>query len=249
MKSKSLIMFLCLAGVILAGTALSIRLQVYSEGRKEYRQLQERIQVNMVRFQESRPEKHQKAGHKPAGLSSLSEQNPDYAGWLLIPGTGISYPFVTAAAPDYYLNHTFSGNKNPCGCIFTLEEKLDWPWGNLVLYGHNMKDGSMFAGLKRYMEESYCHEHSRLRLYFKGNWLEFTVFSCSVAEAKDDVFYQQQPDVKGEKERFLNYAVKRSLYTSPAYFQTEASIVTLSTCFLRDKRIIVLASSMCYTEH
>lgn len=216
---KRLITVLSLSSLLLSGSAIAMRLTVYGEGRTEYRRLQDRILPEVLI---TLPENSQK-GYKVTGqpmdqLSSLSAQNPDYVCWLLIPGTRISYPVVAETVPGYYLNHTFSGRENPCGTVFTLDGKPEWPWKNLVLYGHNMKDGSMFAGLKRYREESYWREHSRLWLYLNGKRLEFAVFSCTVTDEGGEISDQKR--FEGNEER------------------AEAPIVTLSTCYGKGRRAI-----------
>lgn len=247
-KRKWIIAFISLAGLILAGSSLVMRLQAYGEGKAQYQGLQEKCPWGPDEtLQEGRRGVYGGSGQESGGLSWLSAQNPDYACWLLIPKTKISYPVVASADPGYYLNHVFGGEENPCGSIFSLD-KPEWPWDNLVLYGHNMKDGSMFAGLKRYMEEGYCREHPDLWLNLYGAWLQFTVFSCVVTGEEDEAFYQGRFARNEEKEEFLEKAQKRSLYPVKVSPLTSSPILTLSTCLLKGKRIIVLAASLLDTD-
>ncbi len=84
-------------------------------------------------------------------ISELQAQNSDTVGWIQIPGTQISYPLMHTSDDSYYLNHTFSKKLNSAGSIF-VETLNNGDFSDLhtIIYGHNMKNGSMFAGLKEY---------------------------------------------------------------------------------------------------
>ena len=78
---------------------------------------------------------------------ALSEENPDMVGWIRIDGTDIDYPVVQRAdEPNYYLKHDFAGCYTAFGCSFAqVNCDVQVPSDNVILYGHNMKDGSMFS--------------------------------------------------------------------------------------------------------
>lgn len=92
---------------------------------------------------------------------ALSEENPDMVGWIRIDGTNIDYPVVQCAdEPNYYLKHDFAGRYTDFGCPFAQANcDVQDPSDNVILYGHNMKDGSMFSDLVRYQSRSFWETH------------------------------------------------------------------------------------------
>ncbi|MCZ0704646.1 SrtB family sortase [Natronobacillus azotifigens] len=98
--------------------------------------------------------------HKGEGVKyktkSLVGINKDYVGWINIEDTTVDYPVVKTGDNEFYLSHNFYKQEDFAGAIFmdyrNSMDKLD---KNLILYGHNMKDGSMFGSLKNYLEEDY----------------------------------------------------------------------------------------------
>lgn len=81
--------------------------------------------------------------------------NPEYSFWLHIPETEMDYPVVRGKDTSFYLNHSFEGKDSVSGVIFTDPFTEPFASGHTVLYGHNMKDGSMFGGLKAYMDSEF----------------------------------------------------------------------------------------------
>lgn len=100
------------------------------------------------------------------GYETLLQINPQIKGWIAIPDTQISFPLLQGEDNDYYLKHDIYGQKNRHGAIFVdCDADLYGGEGNLIIYGHHMRDGSMFGGLKAYREESYYREHPSFFLY------------------------------------------------------------------------------------
>ncbi len=86
----------------------------------------------------------------------LKQINPDYVGWLWLPGTGIDYPVVQGKDHEFYLDHLFDGTKNKAGCLFLdAENRSDFSSYNSIIYGHYMKNKSMFYELSLYKEARY----------------------------------------------------------------------------------------------
>ena len=82
----------------------------------------------------------------------------------------------------YYLDHKFDGDAGACGCLFAdcRMEPITGPV--TIVYGHNMRDGSMFAGLKNYTDEAYLEQHRTIYLFHGGIWTACTVKSCQIAD-------------------------------------------------------------------
>ena len=97
---------------------------------------------------------------KDMDFSALRQQNPDVLGWILIPGTRVSYPVVQGTDNSYYLNHTWRGGKNSVGAIFMeCRNSSDLSDFNTIIYGHRMNNRSMFGTLSQYKSRSYWQAH------------------------------------------------------------------------------------------
>lgn len=92
-------------------------------------------------------------------FAALLERNSDFVGWLSIEGTAVNYPVMcTPDDPEYYLKRDFDGNRSNSGVPF-FGEGCDTESDNIIIYGHNMKNGTMFSSLTNYADESYYEEH------------------------------------------------------------------------------------------
>ena len=111
-------------------------------------------------------------------FEALREINPDIVGWLFIENTIINYPVVQGKDNDYYLNHLFDGKYNKSGCIF-LDANCasDFSDQHSIIYGHNMRDGAMFAELLEYANQDYYDAHPRALLVTPDDRFEIKLFS------------------------------------------------------------------------
>lgn len=123
----------------------------------------------------------------------LHEQNTDMAGWLKIDGTSIDYPVMYA--PDdgeFYLSHGFDKEASRSGVPFIDKRCSIEPFGtNTIIYGHHMKNGTMFAGLENYKSEEYCREHPIIRfdtLYARQEYEIIAAFETQVYRENDTAF-------------------------------------------------------------
>lgn len=115
------------------------------------------------------------------------EQNPDIVGWIQIPGTKVDYPVMASrnGDQDYYLNHTFKHEESEWGAIYLRRSESDVfkPSDNVTIYGHHMKDGSMFEDINNYYwSESYWNSHRYVyfdTLYERHTYEVFAVFVTS----------------------------------------------------------------------
>lgn len=178
-------------------------------------------------------------------ISELQSQNSDTVGWIQIPGTQISYPLMHTGDDSYYLNHTFSGKLNSAGSIFveTLNNG-DFTDLHTIIYGHNMKNGSMFAGLKEYRSASYLVSHPNVYIDLADGTHAYQIFSVYEAEADSDSYtIGFAPDEVYEE--YLNTIKGRSQYDTSVTVTKEDSIITLSTCTRHgEKRFLVHAKKL-----
>ena len=175
-----------------------------------------------------------------AGLLQINEE---LVGWITIPGTAVDYPVVKTDNNDFYLDHNVYKEPAKAGSIFmdfrntgTAEDL------HTILYGHNMKDGSMFGGLMRYKKKDFFDRHPVIEfntLYAEMKW---EIFSVYVTAAE---FYYIETcfptlDAYGY---FLDSIKNRSLFKSDTGVTIEDRILTLSTCSYEfgDARFVVHA--------
>jgi sortase B len=127
---------------------------------------------------------------QPGALAELMGINRDFVGWVSIEGTGVSYPVVRGGDNSYYLNTTFTGSSNPAGSIFMdyrLERGFNAPV--CILYGHNMRDGSMFAQLNQYLDSAFMEEHQDIRIITpEGHYLVYRVFDARSTDMWDTAY-------------------------------------------------------------
>jgi sortase B len=166
----------------------------------------------------------------------LYEMNPDMVGWLQIEGTRINYPVMqTPDRPDYYLKRNFKGEANAWGCIYAREEcNLEEPSDNITIYGHNMKDGSMLAGLHAYAKREFWEDHRYVQfdtLREHHTYAIFAVFTTT-ASAKKGFEYHEFIDADDEKEfdTFVARCLSLSLYGTDIVPEYGDKIICLSTC-------------------
>lgn len=179
----------------------------------------------------------------------LYQENKDLAGWISIEGMKIDYPVLQNADNEYYLHHDFYGKDSKYGCLY-VKNHADLQTGtNFVIYGHNMKDGSMFGDLDLYQKESFYKEHPRISfdtLYEERTYDIIAVFRSQVYNAEDDVFkYYQfyEADTQEEFDDFYNNIKALSLYDTGIEAQFGDTFLTLSTCayHVQDGRFVVVA--------
>ena len=183
------------------------------------------------------------------GYAELYEDNPDMVGWLKIEGTKLNYPVMqTPHEKDYYLKRDFYGNHSEHGCIYAREEcDVFRPSDNITLYGHNMKDGSMFAPLNAYVNKDAWEYNSFIffdTLYENHVYEIFAVFTTT-ASIGEGFSYHQMEDAADEEEfnEFIRTCKDLQLYETgitPVYGD---KIICLSTCeYSQDNGRLVVAA-------
>ena len=171
-----------------------------------------------------------------AGYAELYEQNPDLVGWIQIEGTKLDYPVMqTPHDKDFYLNHDFDKKASQHGCIYAREEcDVFRPSDNVTLYGHNMKDGSMFAPLNEYVRKETWDYNSMIfydTLYERHVYQIFSVF-ITTATVNKGFSYHRMEDAADEAafNEFIAKCKELQLYETgitPVYGD---KVICLSTC-------------------
>lgn len=163
-------------------------------------------------------------------LAALREVNEDVVGWIRIPDTKIDYPLMQGEDNDYYLNHTWERSSNSVGSIFleyrNSPDLMDY---NTIIYGHNMKNGSMFATLSRYSSEQYWELHPYVYITTDAGVYRYEVFSSYKANV-DGVTYGLSFHQAKTKETFLLHILGNSSIHPEIVPGKNDRILTLSTC-------------------
>lgn len=169
-------------------------------------------------------------------FQELYALNNDIVGWIKIPGTDINYPVMqTPDEPNFYLDHDFEKKSSKHGAIYARETcDINRPSANITLYGHRMKDRSMFAQLDKYMEQSFFEEHPYI--YFDTltelhTYKIVSVFLTSATYGKGFP-YQRHLDYESEENylSFIETCKELALYDTGVTAEVGDKFITLSTC-------------------
>lgn len=167
--------------------------------------------------------------------AELSETNEDIYSWIYIPDTKINYPVLQDAENlDYYLDHNLDHSTGLPGCIYTqyLNNK-DYTDNNTILYGHNMKNGTMFKGLHQYSDADFFAEHRYIYIYTPEKVLVYEIYgACEVSDAHLLYKYNFVTE-EGVSDFLEDMQTARSMSKQVAEemeFPEEKKLITLSTC-------------------
>lgn len=165
----------------------------------------------------------------------LQENGPDIIAWLTLPDTAVNYPVTQAEDNDYYLRYLYDGTYNKAGCLFAdYENKKDFSDRNTIIYGHNMRDGSMFASLNEYKEQSYYDSHPQMYLVTPdGGYLcdIFAAFEAKPKESGSDTSpWRMEWKDDGAYTTWLSAMADRSVVETDVTVTSSDKVLTLSTC-------------------
>lgn len=225
----------------------------------------EQVEEDLARQAESEKQsKENKEKHKqkkkidPADLTILKQykelynQNQDLAGWLKIEGTQINYPVMQTGEddPDYYLHVDFDKKKSDRGSLF-LDARNDFVNRdtNLIIYGHNMRDGSMFGSLQNYMQKDYWEKHQKLEfdtIYEKVQYKIVAVCLSKVNYEDDYTFRYYNFLNAGSKDDYNAYLAniqQLTVFDQTVDISYGDELLTLSTCnnYIEDGRLFLVA--------
>ena len=175
-------------------------------------------------------------------FEKLKEKNSDVVAWLKVNGTNIETTVVKTTNNDYYLTHNFNKEYNAAGWIFAdYKNKVDGTDKNLVIYGHNMRDDSMFGSLKTVINEDWHNneDNKYITLITENETQIYEVFSVYQTE-KEDYYIQTNFNTEKEFSTFLETIKKRSKKDFNVDVNKEDNILTLSTCANNNKYRVVL---------
>ena len=175
-------------------------------------------------------------------FKKLKEQNNETVAWIKVNNTNVEYPVLRATNNSFYLNHSFDKSKNSAGWIFAdYRNKFDGTDKNIIIYGHNMRDDSMFGSLKNILNSDWYdnEENTNITLFTENEKCIYKVFSVYKIE-NEDYYIKTEFSNDNEFEKFIETLKKRSIKNFNIDISKEDSILTLSTCANNNKYRVVL---------
>lgn len=236
MKKKSKILVTFIQIVLIAVIIFSgIKIIEWIKSNKKNKDIMSEIKENVVINNEmdSNNEEYK------IDFAKLKQKNSDAIAWIKVNGTDIDFPVVKGTDNSYYLTHNFDKEKNKAGWIFAdYRNKFDGTDKNIIIYGHNMKNGSMFASLKDVIkEEWYNNENNKyIALITENENCKYQVFSVYQTETEE---YYLQTNISNFEE-FVEKIKGRSKKNFNVDIKETDSILTLSTCADNTKYRVVL---------
>ena len=197
----------------------------YNKGDKEYQKIQDLV-INTDKKDDTKEETFS------VDFEKLLEMNSDVVGWIRFDEPSeINYPVVQGRDNEEYLKRTFEANTNKLGTLFVdVNNPGDFSGRNTFIYGHNMKNGSMFAQLLKYKDDSFYKEHPYFYIYTPdGKVRTYEIFSAGVVKDTSDSYIMEYAD-DAAFQTYIDYIKQQSAYPTSAEVTTASKIVSLSTC-------------------
>ena len=178
-------------------------------------------------------------------MAAVTAENPDTVGWIYAPDTPVNYPVVQGADNDFYLYHTFRRLYDGYGTIFLdCRDARDFSAPSALVYGHNMQNGSMFAGLMKYARSGWYEEHPALWFFTEETTYKLLPLRGIFTWDKDILY--GGPLSRGQLEEWLEAAAPASTFRpeDESVVSRAEHVLFLSTCSNRtagEKYVLALA--------
>ena len=159
----------------------------------------------------------------------LKEQNSDVIGWLYSENTPINYPIVQAKDNDYYLRRLIDRTYNQAGTIFAdYRNNSDFNDYKTIIYGHNMKNETMFGTLINYKSQEYYNNHKEMYLYTENRNFKVEIVAGYITSSESDIY--KLPITNNTNEDLLKTAIGKSTFKSQTKVTNQDKVLILSTC-------------------
>lgn len=206
-----------------------------NNAKDEYEEIKEKAKVSVEKEVKDSEEELDEPYVSPIDFEELWKTNEEIYAWIQIPGTEIDYPIAQRADDDaYYLNHTIEGTEGLPGSIYTeAVNSKDFTDFNTVIYGHNMKNGSMFAGLHKYEDKEFLEENPYVYIYLPDRTLKYQIFAAVVFDDRH-IMHNFRYDTPEGRKGFLSeiegVRTMESTYDDSVEVGVDSNIITLATC-------------------
>lgn len=173
----------------------------------------------------------------------LKEENEDCIGWIYIDGTRVNYPIMhTPDDPEKYLRRNFYGEYSVSGVPF-MDGDSRLTDMHIIIYGHNMRNDTMFGDVAEYTDPDYRDEHPFLEFETEEGCTTYEIFAVAVVDATDDWYFTNPADQPENYAEKIAYIQNIALYNTGIVPEYGEKLITLSTCYGNDEdaRLIVVA--------
>ena len=223
-----ILFLLALAVFLYAAVRLILYGITYWKGSHEYKGLQKYVS-GQPRDEGSTED----SGEFTVDFAGLKELNPDCIGWIRFENIDISYPIMQGEDNEYYLKHTFEGQAVTAASIFMdANNHSDFTDQNTFIYGHNMKDKTMFGKLNDYKDEEFYKENPYFYIYTPDTLREYKIFAVYNSDPQGPVYTINMNEE--EIKEFAKECSERSMYPTGVDVSNASQIVTLSSCEATD---------------
>lgn len=182
------------------------------------------------------PEKEEVKLEEPSlyvDFETLQGENSDIYAWIDIPETNVSYPMLRSEEEDFYLNHNADKQQSVYGAIYTQSfNSDDFSDFNTIIYGHNMRNGTMFGSLKKYKNQEYFDSHSYINIYTPEKEYNYRVFAAYTFDDRHILYHFDFSDTEVRKE-YINEVLSgkyQGIFNRDVSIGENDKVITLSTC-------------------
>lgn len=237
---SNIILVIAIGVFLFSGYKLYEIFSEYNKGTTEYDNIQELV-IQKKPIQDSEEETGEVAF--TVDFEKLKEINSEVVAWIRFEEPSqISYPVVKGPDNSKYLKTTFEGNTNAAGTLFVdVDNSGDFTDRNTFIYGHNMKNGSMFGQLRKYKNKDFGKEHPYFYIYTPdGKETTYQVFAVSVVKDTSES-YRKWYNTDEEFLDYIKYIRSIAGYKTDVEVGVDSKIVSLSTCtnVSEDERLLV----------
>ena len=167
----------------------------------------------------------------PVGINfdNLKRKNDDIIGWIFMENSIIDFPVVQSEDNEYYLRRLIDGSYNRAGTIFMdFRNNKDFSDEITIIYGHNMKNNTMFGSLLNFKNQSYYDNHKKMYFYTAEKKYEIDLIAGYTENADAPIF--EYPSTGKNKNDIIKNAISKSTFVSNIEFLPENRFIALSTC-------------------
>lgn len=224
---KMILLAVCLAVFIFSSYKIYQYIREENANKKLNNELVEKI-VTKIPINEEQEEESENKNSLPISVdfSLLKQENKDIVGWIYSENTPINYPVVQSNDNQYYLRRLINGEYNTAGTIFMdYRNESDLTEDNTVIYGHNMKNDTMFGTLQEYKKQEYYDEHKIMYFCTPEKNYMIELFAGGTISVDSDIYNLSRMS-QNRKDEFI----QKSDFKTDVIVSKEDKIMTLSTC-------------------
>lgn len=217
--------------MLYAGTQLFLILRDYHQGDVVYNEAQTEFLETPELEEEFTVDETVTWPEFRVDFKELQFVNPDVCGWIYQYDSVINYPILRSSySNDTYLKMTYDGKSNSAGSIFMdYRNKQDYSDDNTVIYGHNMRNGKMFASLKKYRDQDYADQHNSFYIMTPEGNRRYEVVSAFETDALSGTYSRNFNGLE-DKKKWISRVIQSSVVETYVPVNENDKFVTLSTC-------------------